>query len=800
LASNPDELQKEDRMENYLRMLLVSCALVVVAVAPANASSQSNAVDLEPGSVGGSVRDAAGLPLGGATVILQPTDRQVLTSDDGSFEIGGLAAGSYRLEARAVGYAIEVIEPVLVRAGEVTEVALDLVAVPTPLDEIVVTAGYSLLRDQPISVVELDREEILELPHFGDDLYRAVAVLPGTSGNDFSAQFTVRGGLHDEILVRLDGLELFEPFHLKDFDGVFNILDPEVIGGVDLIPGSFPAEYGDRMSGVLDMTTSRPWEGRVNAGVSFSNLWAGGAGTFADDKGRWLGSARRGYLDLILSFVGEDQGRDGDDDDEFSPRYWDLFGKVDYDLSPSHSLSFKVLVADDTLTIDEVEGAEVTDAETGYGNATLGLSHLAFFGSRTVIETILSASIVDDDRWVSWREYDEHFALLDDRKLDVLDLQQKWSVDVSDGHFLKTGFQVRSYEADYDYFNDIEDADFIDDPRFPPPSRSTLFVGDTSADLYSFWVADRMRVGKRLTAEVGARYDEQSHTDENQVSPRLNLVYDLGRQRALRAGWGYFYQSQRPDELDVEFSETEFYPAQRAEHLNLGFEREWSKGYRLRLDAYRREVSDPHPRYETLFNPFNPIPEIEPDLIRIAPTRVLADGVEVFLKGPGGKKLDWWMSYALSSIEDEIEGARQLRSIDQTHAITANANYRVNSKWNLNWLWVFHTGWPTTEVSGRPVQTPEGFYRIGYTIGPFYEERFSNYHRLDLRASRTTQIGKGRLTLFVDIQNLYDRENLRGLEIDDWRWQQQPDGSLAAAFLEESWFGIMPSFGVSWER
>ena len=154
-------------------------------------------------------------------------------------------------------------------------------AVPAALDEIVVTARYSLLRDEPVAVVDLDREQIMELPHFGDDLFRAVSILPGISSKDFSARFNIRGGPHDELLVRLDGLELFEPFHLEDFEGVFNILDPEIVGAVDIIPGSYPAEYGDRMSGVVDLTTSRPSELRTNFGISFSNLWAGGSGSFA---------------------------------------------------------------------------------------------------------------------------------------------------------------------------------------------------------------------------------------------------------------------------------------------------------------------------------------------------------------------------------------------------------------------------------------------------------------------------------------------------------------------------------------
>ena len=771
--------------------------LWVVVTAPVAAAGLEQDEPPEPsGTIRGRVIGAGEQPLAAATVFIEPPGREILTDADGGFEITDLALGGYRLQARVPGYAIETLESVVVDANRATEVDFQLSPLPVPLDQIVVMAQYSLLRDEPLTVVGLDREEIMELPHFGDDLYRAVSILPGTSSKDFSARFNVRGGLHDEVLVRLDGLELFEPFHLKDFDGVFGVIDPQVIGAVDLIPGSYPAEYGGRMSGVLDLRSARPLASRVNLGVSFSNMWAGGAGSFAGEKGSWSGSARRGYLDLVLSFVGEDQGRDGNDD-EFKPRYWDAFAKMNYDLSQSQSLSLTALVADDTMTIDELDGAEKTDARTGYGNATLGLDHLAILGQKTVVETVLSASRVDRNRWVSWSEYDEYFGLVDDRVLDVLGVNQEWDLQVSDRQYLRTGFELRSFDAHYDYSNEIEDENYIDDPRFPPPSRSARYLGDVDGEEYSLWAAGRLRLGHHLTAELGARYDEQTHLDDSQVSPRLNLVWELGRESVLRAGWGHFYQPQRPHELAVEFSETEFYPAQRAEHLNLGFEKRWNNGYSLRLDLYRRDVRDPLPRYETLFNPFNPIAESEPDVIRVAAERALAEGLEVYLRAPTRGKLDWWLSYTLSSVDDEIGGQRQPRYLDQTHALTANANYRIGEKWNLNWVWLYHTGWPATEVSAAWSQAER---RLVYDIGPFYAERWPSYHRLDLRASRTRRVGKSRLTFFVDVQNLYDRDNVRGIEIDDWSWVEQGDGSYAPVFLEESWFGIMPSFGVGWER
>lgn len=210
------------------------------------------------------------------------------------------------------------------------------------------------------------------------------------------------------------------------------------------------------------------------------------------------------------------------------------------------------------------------------------------------------------------------------------------------------------------------------------------------------------------------------------------------------------------------------------------------------------------PRYETLFNPWEPVAETAPDLIRIAPDRVLAEGVEAYLRGPARERSQWWLSYTLSSIEDEIADGgfkhRQVRSNDQTHALTANLNWRVGEKWNLNWVWLFHTGWPATDVSARWVSSPHDSGYLSYTIGPFYGERWPDYHRLDLRASRGTGFKGGRLTFFIDVQNLYDQNNLRGIEADNWRWVQDQSGVYTADFYEESWFGIMPSLGVSWER
>lgn len=737
----------------------------------------------------GRVVDAAGTPVSGARVAISPGEQTVTTAEDGRFAVAELEPGTYELTVKADGYATAQSDVIVGDSG--AELELHLAPTTTALDEIVVTSSYRLYREEPVPTVTLDREQIVQLPHFGDDLYRAITVLPGTTNADFSSRFTLRGGLHEEILVQLDGLELFEPFHLKDAQGFFSIIDPQVIGGVDLLPGGFSAEHGDRLSGVLDMTTARPGEEReLRLGISFTNASAGGAGTFSDGKGRWSGSLRRGYLDVVLSLTADD-----DDENEPDPRYWDAFGRLERDLSPSSSLAFSLLAADDSLEFEEDEPDEIADVDTTYGNAYLWLTHNHLISSTTAIESLLSWGRVDRDRGIFSIEGNELGEVFDERQLDVLSFKQQWSFQAGDRHFLKWGYEARAYDAAYDYRNTLELTDAIADVRFQPPVGQTSFVDDISSEQYAAYVADRLQLGSRLVVEIGGRYDHQTLTDDDQLSPRLNLVADLQHLGAWRFGWGHFYQSQRPHELDVQDGETVFYDAEKAEHLTAGWERELGRSYRLRIDAYRREVSAPRPRYENLFDPFTAFPEAQSDRIRIAPDSVLAEGVELFLSRRGTGRFNWWASYALSSIVDRIGGRDQPRSIDQQNAVTLSASYRPSRRWNLNAVWFYHTGWPTTAVTSASFDQ-DGELTVG--IGPFYERNHSAYHRLDVRASRRQSVGHGELELYIDVQNLYNRENIRGFDISDDSFVPLPDGGIDFRPDREEWLGIIPSFGVSW--
>lgn len=155
----------------------------------------SSASAQETGSIAGRVMDDAGRPVVSATVVIPAIGMTAISGEDGRFLLTNIPTGVHSLEISGEGFSTKAVETPRVTAGQSVDLLVELAPLPVALDEIQVTASVSILREQPTAAVALDREEISELPHFGDDLYRAINVLPGTSGGDFSARFAVGGAL-----------------------------------------------------------------------------------------------------------------------------------------------------------------------------------------------------------------------------------------------------------------------------------------------------------------------------------------------------------------------------------------------------------------------------------------------------------------------------------------------------------------------------------------------------------------------------------------------------------------------------
>ncbi|MEM1179475.1 MAG: TonB-dependent receptor [Acidobacteriota bacterium] len=659
----------------------------------------------------------------------------------------------------------------------------------TELDEITVSASYSLNRDTPVDGVALSRDQIVDLPTFADDIFRAINLVPGTSGDDVSAAFSVRGAPYEEVLVRLDGVELFEPFHLKDFSGALSILDGELIDGIDIFPGAFPAVYGDRSAGVVDLTSRRPLNTKNRAGISLTTATLSRGQRFGDnDRGSGLLSLRRGWLDVVFGLVGEDD----EEEEEGAPEYADFYGKADWAIDESTDIGVWGLWADDSLEQTETEEDGTREnVNSSYGNAWLVGRGQRLWSSTALSTARVLAGRVDRDRIAGESEGSTDFDVRDNRQLDIFGFSTESSLELG-RHLLDFGFEARSYTADYDYAVARSFTDPVSQIGGTAPVSS--FLGEVSGESYAAWISDRFRLGDRLVAEVGLRYDRQTWLPEtdDQIAPRLNVVYDLGDAGALRAGWGYAHQSQRPNELQVQDGDFNFYAAERAEHRTLGWERPFEK-FSLRLDAYQRLGTDVRPRFINLFSPTVLFPEGTPDRLRIEPDRTRAQGVELFLQGRGNSRFTWWASYSWSESEQRVGGEWIPVAIDQTHAVTLSAGYQLG-RWKLDAVWQYHTGWPVTALDARLDADGD----IEPLPGPIYGDRVDDYHRLDLRLSRQFSFSWADMLLYFDIQNAYNRDNVRGFEYGPEAFSVGDDGAVAVTPTVDEWLGVIPSFGVTW--
>jgi hypothetical protein len=742
---------------------------------------------LRTGGVEGVVRARDGAPVAGARVRVLETGTEVETDRGGRFSLTLPLSGLFTLEVRRTGFVVARSTGIAAAA-----VALTIVLDPAPVmeEELLVTPSrISILREEPVAQLDLSRDEINALPHLGNDFFRALSLLPGISANDVSAQFHVRGGRRDETRVLLDGQELYEVYHLQDFDNALSVIAPEAVENVDLSTGGFPAEHGDRMSGVLDMTTLSPsGPARGQFGVGLWSIEAGGAGGFRDQKGAWLAQLRRGSIDLTGRLLGDED-----------PQYWDAFGKLDYSLAPRHSVRGNLLLADDKLDFEEALKDESKRISTDYRSSYLWGTHQWLVSSDVFVETALSGTRIDRDRRGIELEEDVQFAVNDQRQLDVLALRQMWNAAPSSGHFLKWGFETRRFDIGYDYLGLSTFDNPLAEIRDGGTETRTEFVSDFEETHHSLHASDRWRILDSLTAELGLRYDAHSQTDESHVSPRFNLSYGATPKNLFRVAWGFFNQSQRPYELQVEDGETEFFPVERSEHRVVGYEGRFGppdRGVILRAEVYRREVDNPRPRFENLYEALNTFPEVEPDRIRIAPERSVAEGIEIFLRGRIGRRAAWWVNYTWSSTEDVIDGTRHPRSFDQPHALNLDLDYLIGRHWRVNFAWRYHTGWPTTSLTLREVtEEPEEDDEEPETIfvpelGPLFGERLPDYHRLDFRATREWETGFGRVVFLLDLQNVYDRGNIAGFDYDI----DEEEGTIDPQ--PEEWAGFLPSVGV----
>jgi outer membrane receptor protein involved in Fe transport len=648
------------------------------------------------------------------------------------------------------------------------------------VEEIVVqTSRYTLSTDNIAPKDFLTQDQVQAMPRLADETLRAVQRLPGAATNGVSSLGAIRGGVPNETAIHLNGLRLYEPFHLKNFYSPISLLDSRLIDNIEFYSGGFPAPYGDRMSAIIDARTVRPLERYYELGLSVFHLNGLAATSFADERGHAMLSGRRGNLGELSKLAEEDFG---------TPDYADGFAHVDYQLQDSTRVSFDALASGDQI-VAKRDDTQLTRAKYRNVYAWLTLDHE---WSETASSRVIgSFTDLVNERRGSVTEPLRVGQVRDDRTFHIAGL--RWENQIDAGLLKhRFGAELRQLWGDYRYDLNLQLA-----PGFPFPSSpgsQTTRTASPSPEGYensAYWDA-RAKLSERWTVEAGIRVDVQTYDgsdDGEQWSPRGSLLYSLSPRTKLRAGWGRFYQSHGINELQVEDGISQFYPAQHADHVIASLEHAFDAGFDLRVEAYRKYYRDIHPRYENMFDPLVFFPEAEFDRVRVDARSARAEGVEVLMQLRPVGAWSGWLSYTWSQATDRIGNVDVPRSWDQRHAINFGLTW-ASGPWTATLVNSFHSGWPTSNLGVDP-QTGEPFIDLSQRN----RSRFADYNSLDMRLTRTFILNRGALDVFFELSNSFSRDNPCCVEYEVTR---KPDGSLAYSRDVDSWLPAVPSLGVLW--
>ncbi len=654
---------------------------------------------------------------------------------------------------------------------------------PTPLDEIVVSASHYLLDVAAAQSPAVFSAADLELlPDLGDDPVRAVARLPGVASRDFSSRTHVRGGMADEMLVRFEGLRLYDPYHFKDFLGVFSTIDPGLVSGIDVYTGGFPVPFGDRTSGVIDIQGQAPPPG-FGGQVSLSLLNAGATvgGTLDDDAGDWLVSARRGNLDLFFDYAATSLGK---------PSYRDAYGHFARSFGPSTTVSANVLAFDDVLWAydsDREEDARAAYRDTYYW-LRLDVGDTTDRGGKLLAaHTRLSSA----RRGTADLPGVGSGSLQDRRSFTINSLQADAWWRPASGSIVQAGAEWRTLRGSYRYDDEVEyHLLFLTPGAANEATRARTVSLRPRGQQYGAYLNWRIEPAATVTADLGLRWDREtlSGGGNGEFSPRTVLLWQPHPDTRMRFSWGRFVQAHGINELAVPDGETRFLPPQRARHLVASLERRVTDGLELRLEAYRKDYDRLLPRYENLLNPLVVLPELKPDRLRIAPQSARAQGVELSLL-LDREPWSGWLSYSWSEVRDRVDGSAVHRSWDQRHHVGGGLNYQ-HGGWQLGLAAVWHSGWPTTAVE---LAALEPFPLVA--TGPRNAIRLENYMRVDARIARQFHFdAHGDLTLFLEAANVFKRGNPCCVEYD----LELEEGEALFDSGPRSSLPLIPSIGFIW--
>ena len=625
---------------------------------------------------------------------------------------------------------------------------------------------------QPVmGVQKLSVNEIKNVPViFGEkDVLKTIQLLPGVkSAGEGSSGFYVRGGGADQNLILLDEATVYNASHLLGFFSAFN---SDAIKDLTLYKGAMPAEYGGRLSSVVDikMNDGNNQEYHANGGIGLIASRLNIEGPIVKDKGSFIVSGRRTYADLFLKLSRDSSIKNN------SLYFYDFNVKANYKLNDNNRVYLSGYFGRDNLGFGGTFGID-------YGNSTATARWNHVFNSRLFSNTSFIYSNYNYNIKINSGSNN----ILIKSKIEDISLKQDFQYFVNNDNKVNFGFDVIHHRISPGI------VDVSGTSSFNPTNLPVKYALENAA-----YISHELSPVEKIKLNYGLRlssfsimgpgdfstYDSSGNVIQTKsytsgtvvksyinLEPRFSASYQFSENNSFKVSYTRNVQnlhllsnsaSTNPTDLWIPSSPN--VKPEIADQVSLGYYRNFKdNAYEFSAEIYSKTMQNQIDYKNGAQLRANA--NVESQLLF---GKGRAYGLELFLKKKYGK-LTGWISYTLSRTEKLINGINNNNwysaKQDQTHNMAIVAIYQANKKWTFSSNFVYNTG--------NAVTFPSGKYQVNGQTAFYYTERngyrMPAYHRMDVAA--TLQVKKRKhseSSWTFSIYNLYGRENAYSIEFKD---------------------------------
>jgi len=741
-------------------------------------------------TISGHIKSAeTGEALIGATVYIQDLNTGIVANTYGFYSIT-LPEGKHVLQYAYIGHN-SMIDEVELTTSITKDIELHSTSIE--LTEVVISGEMAdkNIKAPEMSVIKISPKEIKSIPViFGEqDILKTIQLLPGVnSAGEGSSGFYVRGGSADQNLVILDEAPVYNSSHLLGFFSVFN---SDAIKDMKFYKGNAPAEYGGRLSSVLDT--------KMNDGNAKKLAVSGGLGLIASrltveapilkNKSSFIVSGRRTYADIFLP-LWQDPGVK-----KTKLYFYDFNAKANLEINSKNRVFLSGYFGKDIFKLSDIMGFS-------WGNTTATLRWNHIFGNKL----FLNSSLI-------YSHYDYNIGYNVGELLEVTSGIKDYNLKEDFQYFINTKNTLKfGLNTIYHTFSPGEITS--ENEEF----YNTIIIDEKHALESAVYLSHQFDVSDKLKLNYGLRYSNfaligpatvYSYNENDEITgttaydkgdivenygvlePRMTLNYIVNDISSVKMSYARNAQyihllsnSTAALPTDLWISSSEIVKPQIADQVALGYFRNFKDNmFETSVELYYKNFQnqiDYQNGADILLNE-----KVESQLV-FGEGR--AYGAELFIKKRTGD-LTGWIGYTLSKTErsiDEIdEGAWYPVKHDRTHDVSIVLMYKFSDKWNVSANWVYNTG--------NAVTFPNGKYEIdGLTI-PAYTSRngyrMPDYHRLDLGVSRTNKKRKRYESSWnFSLYNAYARKNAYSIS-----FRESEDNPNKTEAVRQSLFQIVPS-------